>query len=119
MTLTELYTPAMAMKVLQCTAKTLKAYVQNGELSYIQKGAGTKRRRRLFHPDDIAAFIVRRRRVENPPMAKRGRDRQSSNLDTPVDFTQVRPPALTKRLQRSRMPLSNVIPSVSGKNAKR
>eukprot|EP01042_Synura_sphagnicola_P013798 gene13797-17484_t len=50
------------MELLKCSEKVLRDYVRRGELSYILKGGGLKRPRRLFHPDDLAAFIAARRR---------------------------------------------------------
>ncbi|RVU15198.1 DNA-binding protein [Methylobacterium oryzihabitans] len=52
-----LRTFAEACAELRMSAKTLRGYMRNGAIRHIAYGHGLHRRRRLFHPDDIAAFL--------------------------------------------------------------
>lgn len=62
-----LLTPAETADRLRISVKLLREHVRAGEIRYIEKGRGTKRKRRLFHPDDVAAFVERRGKVDPCP----------------------------------------------------
>lgn len=47
--------------------RTLQDHVRDGDIKYIAVGKGLKRRRRMFHPDDIVAFINSQRMAEACP----------------------------------------------------
>jgi excisionase family DNA binding protein len=63
---TLLLTPAAAAKVLGICEKTLREHVDAGEITYVLVGRGTKRKRRRFAEEDLAAFAERQRRRECP-----------------------------------------------------
>ncbi|WP_188610088.1 helix-turn-helix domain-containing protein [Chelatococcus reniformis] len=55
-----------AAAYLGMSTDLLLDHVRNGDIAYIMKGSGLKRPRRMFHIDDLDAFLSRRRRVECP-----------------------------------------------------
>ncbi|KQO76458.1 hypothetical protein ASF20_14020 [Methylobacterium sp. Leaf88] len=60
--------------------KTLRGYMATGAVKHIAFGHGLKRKRRMFHPDDIQAFIDGLRRSEScPPI-----DRKTKRARTPL-----------------------------------
>ncbi|WP_436165182.1 helix-turn-helix domain-containing protein [Bosea sp. LjRoot9] len=106
------------MTVLRCTAKTLRAYVRDGELTYVLKGAGLKRPRRLFHPDDLAAFIARRRRTECPSTSQKAAKPTSSTSNVvAVDFASVPRPQRSAPPSRSRLPSASAPAKPSRRSA--
>jgi hypothetical protein len=58
---------ADAAKVLNMHVKTLRAHIMDGNVSYIEKGTGLERPRRLFTPSDLLNFYAgQRRRLVQP-----------------------------------------------------
>ncbi len=55
---------AEAAELLGICTKTLGRLVVNGDIAYINMGVGLQKPRRMFHPDDLEAFIEGRRRRE-------------------------------------------------------
>ncbi len=49
-----------------CTS-TLREHVRHGEIPFISMGRGEKRKRRLFDPVDLQAFVAARREREPCP----------------------------------------------------
>ena len=56
-----LLTPSQAAERLGICTRTLRGLVSDGELPFIFTGRGLQRKLRMFHPDDIAAFVEARR----------------------------------------------------------
>ncbi|RLP80540.1 DNA-binding protein [Xanthobacter tagetidis] len=52
-----------------CTT-TLREHVRHGEIPFISLGRGEKRKRRMFDPADLQAFIAARRERETCPSTK-------------------------------------------------
>ena len=96
---------AAAMEMDQ---KTLRGHVQAGEITYIRKGTGTKRPRRIFTLADVAGFYAAMRRRECPstgPARRTARSRRRSGTttssETVVDFTALRERRRSERHARS------------------
>jgi hypothetical protein len=53
---------AGAARILGMHVKTLRVHVEDGNLSFIQRGTGLERPRRVFTPNDLLDFYVRQRR---------------------------------------------------------
>jgi hypothetical protein len=51
-----------AAKILRMHVKTLRIHVADGTISFIQKGTGTERARRIFTPTDLLEFYAGQRR---------------------------------------------------------
>jgi excisionase family DNA binding protein len=66
--LKQLLTVKQAATLLAVSTSTLREFVRNGEIAYIQKGRGTERQHMSFHPEDIEDFIKRNRTRQNPPI---------------------------------------------------
>jgi len=58
-----------------CT-RTLRGHIEDGDISYVELGHGTKRKRRKFSPADLDAFIANQRRKDASRMSIR-RDTRS------------------------------------------
>ncbi|MBX5171397.1 helix-turn-helix domain-containing protein [Rhizobium sp. NZLR1b] len=72
-------TPQQAAEILTISVKLLRAHVKAGDIAFIAKGTGVKRRKMAFDPADVQEFIDRRRT----------RKCQSSNMpkaDLPLNF---------------------------------
>ncbi|WP_298351071.1 helix-turn-helix domain-containing protein [Rhodoblastus sp.] len=61
MTAPRLLTPAEAAEALRISVKTLRVHVEQGELPRIILGAGRIKKHWAIDPNDLAAFIVRRK----------------------------------------------------------
>ncbi len=69
----KLITPKEAAEILGVCRKTLARIIATGQLPYINVGIGVMKPRRMFHPEDLAAFIAERRRQDFPPTPYEGR----------------------------------------------
>ncbi|WFT81406.1 helix-turn-helix domain-containing protein [Methylobacterium sp. CB376] len=91
MTRAGLLTPMQAAAYLGICRETLRAHVKHGDLSYIDIGRGTVRRRMMFHPDDLAAFIeARRQRQCQSTNPKADRTTSMISSSAVIDFTALR-----------------------------
>ena len=66
----QLLTMEEAARELGVCTDTLREHVRHGEIPFISMGRGEKRKRRLFHPADLQAFIAARRERETCPSTK-------------------------------------------------
>lgn len=99
-----LLTMAEAARQLGICTKTLLEHVRHGEVAYISLGRGEVRKKRMFHPSDLEAFIARRRERE-PCQSTRtsGAPTTSSISKCEVyDITALRDAHLAEKRSRSR-----------------
>ena len=85
-----LLTLAQASEILAISTKTLRAHISAGELAYINIGHGDKRKDIRIDPDDLRAFIDRRKRIDfkPPPRAtRRSIAPKSSDTTEIIGFT--------------------------------
>ena len=64
MSMSALFTHRETARRLSMTEEQLSAFVQDGEIAYINVGRGKKRPRRRYTEQDIHEFLERRRRRE-------------------------------------------------------
>ena len=84
-----LLTPAEAAEQLGIGVKLLREHIRGGLISYIDVGRGLRRKRRMFHPDDLAAFVARQRGTEPCPSTsarRRARSTITSSSSTGSGF---------------------------------
>ncbi|MFG1238045.1 helix-turn-helix domain-containing protein [Xanthobacter autotrophicus DSM 597] len=62
-----LLTMEEAAEQLGIGIKTLREHVRHGEMPFISMGRGEKRKRRMFDPADLQAFVAARREREPCP----------------------------------------------------
>src|SRR5436190_15222911 len=93
-----------AARRLRITEDQLGALVQDGEISYINVGRGTKRPRRRYTEEDLAEFLERRRRREACRSTKTNVRRTISSISntTVIGFSARRNARLEKTPKNSR-----------------
>jgi excisionase family DNA binding protein len=57
--------PPEAARLLGMSARTLREHVKQGTIPFVAIGLGVVRRRRMFHPADLAGFIDAKRESES------------------------------------------------------
>ena len=78
---------AEAAEKLRCCGRTVRRFIANGELPYIDVGRGHSRARMKIHPADLASFIESRRRFECPSTSRRkARSTRMTSNSTGSDF---------------------------------
>jgi HPt (histidine-containing phosphotransfer) domain-containing protein len=55
------HTIADAAASLGMPEQTFRDYVRNGEIAYVEYGNGTHKKRKLILPEDLGAWLLRRR----------------------------------------------------------
>ena len=84
----KLLSSAEAAEQLGICTRTLARHVALGEIAYIPMGTGLQKPRRMFHPDDLTAFVEDRRKRECPPTDQRaGRTISTISRSKVIDFT--------------------------------
>ncbi|GEP11704.1 helix-turn-helix domain-containing protein [Methylobacterium gnaphalii] len=82
-----LLTITQAADSLGMSEKTLRVYMRRGEVKHIAFGHGLQRQRRMFHPDDLAAFVDRQRRSTPCQSIDQGTPRQESSRPRSTTMT--------------------------------
>src|SRR5664280_1262800 len=79
---------AEAAEKIRCCERTVRRFIANGELPYIDVGSGRSRARMKIHPADLASFIESRRRFETCPSTSRRKARSTrmTSNSTEYDF---------------------------------
>ncbi|MBY5689379.1 helix-turn-helix domain-containing protein [Rhizobium leguminosarum] len=94
----QLLTPQQAAEILTISVKLLRAHVKAGDIAFIAKGTGVKRRKMAFDPADVQEFIDRRRtrkcQSSNMPKAPIGK---SNSISTVIPFEALQRPKARKR----------------------
>lgn len=63
---------ADAAKILRMHVKTLRTHIMDGNVTFIERGTGLERSRRVFTPADLLAFYSgQRRRMVQPSIEPR------------------------------------------------
>jgi hypothetical protein len=62
----DLLTKREAASRLRCSEKTIDAHAASGVLRYVLIGRGSKRKRKMFAPADLTAFIEAQTRKDTP-----------------------------------------------------
>ncbi|TLX43896.1 helix-turn-helix domain-containing protein [Xanthobacter autotrophicus] len=75
--MSKLLTVDQAAAQIGVCPRTLLELTRRGEIAYISVGLGRVRQRRLYHPDDIAAFVARRRSIDQCPSTSAGTARST------------------------------------------
>ncbi|MGF3028050.1 helix-turn-helix domain-containing protein [Methylobacterium aquaticum] len=102
---TKLLSSAEAAEQLGICTRTLARHVALGEIAYIRMGTGLQKPRRMFHPDDLTAFVEDRRKRGCPPTDQRaGRTISMTSPYEVIDFTALRAARAKERRMRSRKP---------------
>src|SRR4051812_4197168 len=116
MTLAPLLTMRDAGRVLGVCEKTVRGYVDAGELAYIDLGRGLRRKRRMIHPDDLAAFIERQRRTDAPCRSTSPANRRST---TSISNTKVVVLPVRRRSKASEKPSGRSISRSGPRSARK
>ena len=88
-----LLNPDEAARWLGVSTKTMKGYVDDGDLRYINLGRGKKKRRMMFTEADLQEFVERRAQRETPCQSivrKAPRSTTSTSNSGVVAFTALR-----------------------------
>lgn len=86
-----------------CTS-TLREHVRHGEIPYVSMGRGEKRKRRLFDPVDLQAFVAARREREPCPSTSTSTaafTTSTSNIEV-FDFTALQAARAAAKLSASK-----------------
>lgn len=116
----QLFTMEQTAEQLGICVRTLRDHVRRGDLAFIEVGQGKTKPRRLFHPDDLMAFVNRQRRTEPSCQSTSQRARISSSTtfnSEVVDFAEVRAQRRDEKRKGSSASARRKPPTSSGKGS--